>query len=510
MSAGEIVFKLSAITADFEKKMTKATSSLNAIKNALHLNVVKQAIQMFSQFGKAVAEHSDEAKLAIDNLGRAWGSMLSEFGPAVAGFTSGILTPMVEKLKEAVQWLKEKASLAGAMAGGATPEEAYAMQQEEKRKASGFDFRTDVGGGGLSSAFTEIDRDLAEAKKKTDAYIKEHAGDWLPDFNAAADEVFEALGEAFKVNADEALKQLLKDLPDVPKRAIGDTMRERVAANQNASVRGSIQQAGGEPMAMAQRIAQAGSKGPEAAAAQVVAEMLMKSKSFIEMLSKITEALGSISESVIGVLGPAFDLVAGFMKGLAIVIGNIMLGIYKLLDLLPFVSYKKKIRALENSLWEMEHGARATTDPIEDMGEAAEGVTEKFADINVPQGVKTALARWEAQQAGVGPDMGPLGIGVTSGYAGGDAQSDYGAEADAVARRSGISDSALANAAQQQQMNSGWKGTVTNIGTVQVQGVSMLAAIKETQKIAARRAITKLGQVANTTNPLAGTMAGSF
>ena len=131
-------------------------------------------------------------------------------------------------------------------------------------------------------------------------------------------------------------------------------------------------------------------------------------------MAPLFDALSSVLEIVIDTMKPTFFILEVAFRAIAVAVQSVTIGLRQLyiwflkaVDYIPGVDMEKEVEQLENAqarevaqLQEMMTAQQKQTEATERQTEAANAATESLT--NVPSGIKIAVKRFGAMQAGMG------------------------------------------------------------------------------------------------------------
>jgi hypothetical protein len=395
---GSLTVRLNAVTADFEKKMGDAGKALDGINAKMALGVAKEFGQALVKAVKDVAEVMPDLQAQLDELDKSWKKFLATaFGET---FKSGVdlLEKFVKFSTDAANVWKDLSSYGIGKLMGMSDKELEAGLVATQNARTAKDNEIDFGGKATAPEVTlGIEGMLAPAKDKWADAFKGVFGTGEDAFDALAES-----GVGFRDVAEDVvlagIDKIKRAVPEAfpesrigPMHAmVGKVERDNLATTSQMIEGQSIAQGIGSKILGASGLAgtvtsnaiQAGmSGGGSAALASIGTDLLLSSAGFKGLMESLNPMMQSFADLLGLVLVPLkplsslFDVVADAVK-------SFVLGVYEILDAIPGISFKKEIKAIK------EMG-----DSAEDAGET---LSATFSDLNVPQGVKVALARYGA------------------------------------------------------------------------------------------------------------------
>jgi hypothetical protein len=390
--AGTISVRLTANTAEFQKSIKTASDSVAKLAQGMKLGQLKQAFSSVRQAVLAIADAAPEVQASIDDLGSSWDDFLRKLGPGTK--------LMLDSLKGPLAWLVKMADkiafgagALGAYAGGGSYKDFKSQWDQDQNK---IDFGGHAGAPESSSSTAGMMGGSLSAEKqnKWASFLEDFVWGGMEDamkalgengvggFDFAGADVpdWADIGDSVKVDNHNGAMQSLVDSTAGKNFATTSKMiaNQGVASNVGNKVLGSAGMAGGM---IGNAMQGAAAAGPVGALASIATDLLTNSVGFQTLMESINPLLQAFSD----LLGLALVILKPFMQvfdWLAKMIRGFVLGIYKLLDKIPGISFKKEIEAMTGS--------------TKKANKEMEKTAKQFSDLNIPHGVKVALNRYQS------------------------------------------------------------------------------------------------------------------
>jgi hypothetical protein len=418
---GSLTVRLNAVTADFEKKMGDAGKALDGINAKMALGVAKEFGQALVKAVKDVAEVMPELQAQLDELDKSWKKFLATaFGET---FKSGVdlLEKFVKFSTDAANAWKDLSSYGIGKLMGMSDKELEAGLVATQNARTAKDNEIDFGGKATAPEVTlGIESMLTPAKDKwADAFkgflwdsysdaLQSLADSGVGGFDFSNTDVGADIVEGIASEVEKASEKIDAESLAAHRRATQPLIDQATGDNLATTSQMSIAQGIGNKILGASGLAgtvtsnaiQAGmSGGGSAALASIGTDLLLSSAGFKGLMESINPLLQSFAD-VLGLVLIPLNIISPLFDTVADAIHDFVLSIYEFLDGIIGLDFSDEIEALGES-----------------AKKAKKNIDESFSSLNVPQGVKLALARYGATQpeaspwasSGVGSHTGAMG-----------------------------------------------------------------------------------------------------